>query len=351
MTTYIPLNASALASMLREESVFVCDVRDPKAFATSHIRESISFTIPKMLLRRVKSQESPKLEEVLLTNKEDFSRRHSGCNVVVYDQDGSYSDDVAKVLLRCLVTDGLTPFVLQGGFNAFNCANPELCDLEHPCDAGLSISLPSLPCMPMCESDNPFDAPPSDILPHLMMSGERHAQDPAFIRANCITHILNLTNSAFNPEVERIANCMRISLADNTSQDILSSIPEAIRFIDEAKQVGGKVLVHCFAGVSRSAAIALAYFIHSYNMSVDEAYEEIRKKRPCISPNLNFMGQLTSYRTLVQTAVLQVSPTSQADSEATTVADSFSEMSSQSPRATDCLSSPIACDNESLACH
>ena len=116
MTTYIPVNPSTLASLLREESVFVCDIRDPRTFAVSHIHESVSFTIPKMLLRRVKAQENPKLDEVLLSNKQDFSRRHTGCNVVVYDQDGSYSDDVGKVLLRCFISEGLTPCVLQGAY-------------------------------------------------------------------------------------------------------------------------------------------------------------------------------------------------------------------------------------------
>ena len=64
---------------------------------------------------------------------------------------------------------------------------------------------------------------------------------------------------------------------------------------DNAKARGGKVLVHCFAGVSRSASVTIAYFIHSYHMTVNEAYEAVRTKRGCISPNLNFLGQLQSF--------------------------------------------------------
>jgi dual specificity MAP kinase phosphatase len=64
---------------------------------------------------------------------------------------------------------------------------------------------------------------------------------------------------------------------------------------EEARSSGGKVLVHCFAGASRSAAITIAYFLQSFNMTLDQAYNAIRDKRPCISPNLNFMGQLQKF--------------------------------------------------------
>ena len=60
--------------------------------------------------------------------------------------------------------------------------------------------------------------------------------------------------------------------------------------------------MHCFAGVSRSAAITIAYFIFSHNMSVESAYELVRKQRSCISPNLNFMGQLSTYHSQLKKA-------------------------------------------------
>jgi protein-tyrosine phosphatase len=53
--------------------------------------------------------------------------------------------------------------------------------------------------------------------------------------------------------------------------------------------------VHCFAGVSRSAAITIAYFLQAFGMTVEQAYNAIREKRPSISPNLNFMGQLQKF--------------------------------------------------------
>ena len=67
-------------------------------------------------------------------------------------------------------------------------------------------------------------------------------------------------------------------------------------FTDAVKSNGGKVFVHCQAGISRSATVCIAYIMQSKKMSLKEAYKFVKSKRPIISPNLNFMGQLTEYQ-------------------------------------------------------
>lgn len=65
--------------------------------------------------------------------------------------------------------------------------------------------------------------------------------------------------------------------------------------LDEIKSKGGRVFVHCHAGISRSATVCIAYLMQHKYMSKDAAYHFVQNKRPIISPNLAFMGQLVQY--------------------------------------------------------
>jgi dual specificity phosphatase 12 len=51
---------------------------------------------------------------------------------------------------------------------------------------------------------------------------------------------------------------------------------------------GGKVLVHCFAGVSRSATIIIAYMMQEHGMNYHSAFKFVKSKRPFINPNEGF---------------------------------------------------------------
>lgn len=66
---------------------------------------------------------------------------------------------------------------------------------------------------------------------------------------------------------------------------------------DSVKQSGGRVLVHCQAGISRSATICLAYLMHTQRVRLDEAFDFVKQRRHVISPNLAFMGQLLQFET------------------------------------------------------
>jgi len=73
----------------------------------------------------------------------------------------------------------------------------------------------------------------------------------------------------------------------------------AVDFIHKAISQGRKVLVHCVAGVSRSASMCIAYLMQHHGMSLEEAKAKVKKQRPCTRPNESFMKQLKEFSTTI----------------------------------------------------
>jgi protein-tyrosine phosphatase len=70
---------------------------------------------------------------------------------------------------------------------------------------------------------------------------------------------------------------------------------EAVEFIKAAVDKGQNVLVHCFAGVSRSCTIVIAYLVRFFGMEVYSALNFVKRKRPWVNPNYGFYAQLKKY--------------------------------------------------------
>lgn len=82
------------------------------------------------------------------------------------------------------------------------------------------------------------------------------------------------------------------TIDDDPSEDISSILEMSYENIKNGLNEGG-VLVHCRAGVSRSATAVLYYLVKSGNCSnLFEAVKYLKSCRPCISPNDGFIKTL-----------------------------------------------------------
>merc|ERR1712032_16218 len=97
---------------------------------------------------------------------------------------------------------------------------------------------------------------------------------------------------------------MRVPVDDSQDEEICEFFNASNRFISEALQGGGVVLVHCKHGQSRSATV-----IASYLMSIEEGLaassvvERLQRVRSKISPNPGFLEQLRRFEAMKSLAV------------------------------------------------
>jgi protein-tyrosine phosphatase len=142
-----------------------------------------------------------------------------------------------------------------------------------------------------------------EIIPGLFLSGQDVTKNKALlIDEKKITHILNLATNVENSfEKEIIYKVFKVE--DSLNQDLLECIHESISFIDSAlKDKENKVLVHCNAGVSRSASIVIAFlmFKRIYN-NYEDAFKHVQSRRSVVYPNSNFVKQLNEFESMLNT--------------------------------------------------
>lgn len=138
------------------------------------------------------------------------------------------------------------------------------------------------------------------ILPHLYLGAETDVTLEC-LSSREISYVLSVSRCSPQPTFLPCSQYLRIPIDDSLRDDLLAWIPEALKFIDGAINSGHSVLVHCAAGISRSPALAVAYIMYHLGMDLDHAYRFVKERRPTISPNFNFLGQLQHFQgTLIQ---------------------------------------------------
>ncbi|XP_052208502.1 dual specificity protein phosphatase 1 isoform X2 [Diospyros lotus] len=142
-----------------------------------------------------------------------------------------------------------------------------------------------------CSRDDVF---PCQIEEGLYLGSVGAANNKSTLKSLNVTHILTVASSLApthpNDFVYKIIN-----IADREDVNIAQYFDDCFNFIDEAKRMGGAVLVHCFVGRSRSVTIVVAYLMKRRGMSLSEALEHVRSKRPLASPNSGFMLHLRNF--------------------------------------------------------
>lgn len=115
-----------------------------------------------------------------------------------------------------------------------------------------------------------------------------------FFATKGIGVIVNCAQELSNP-FRNVMLYKHIKLEDDVEQDLFEEIPEAVKYIDDQLKKTN-VLVHCQMGMSRSAAIVVAYLLFKFEFSsVQAAIDYLKVQRYVVRPNKGFIHQLERY--------------------------------------------------------
>ncbi|XP_007425972.1 dual specificity protein phosphatase 16 [Python bivittatus] len=271
------------------EKLLLIDSRPFVEYNMSHILEAININCSKLMKRRLQ-QDKVLITELIQHSAKQKVEIDGKQEVVVYDQNSADlvsvpPDSFLSLLLRKLEKNFRCVHLLAGGFAEFSNGFPGLCE-------GKSILVPSCisqPCLPVSNTG------PTRILPHLYLGCQRDVLNKELMQQNEIGYVLNASNTCPKPDFIPESHFLRVPVNDSFCEKIFPWLDKSVDFIEKAKASNGCVLVHCLAGISRSATIAIAYIMKRMDMSLDEAYRFVKEKRPTISPNFNFLGQLLDF--------------------------------------------------------
>ena len=126
--------------------------------------------------------------------------------------------------------------------------------------------------------------------------GDHVAADNKYILSRAgITHILTV-GAGLYPKFPQKFTYKWISEIDSPTTNLKQHFAVCYQFISNVVDNGGRVLVHCYAGISRSATVIISYLMRAHELSLPEATSYLRSKRWFIQPNPGFIKQLQQYQ-------------------------------------------------------
>jgi protein-tyrosine phosphatase len=81
-----------------------------------------------------------------------------------------------------------------------------------------------------------------------------------------------------------------IPINDHPAENLLQYISEFYNFME--KNQDKNILIHCMAGISRSASLVIAWLMYKFDFDLDTAFTYVKAKRSIINPNPGFIEQL-----------------------------------------------------------
>ena len=215
------------------------------------------------------------------------SQLHSRNLIVVYDSNTSTLDEhsPAYVCSKLIAMAGskFSVKILSGGYEAFSRFYPFLRTQQ-------TIYTPR-------ELDE-LKTYPSEILPGLLYLGNKGQALQQYIKkdlklksyVDCTT-----TSENFKFKGEKSIEYFNLPVEDEPFANIKDYLDQVCQFIDvNVRNRKQPCLIFSELGVSRAAAVVIAYLVFSEKISVEQAIERVAKCKS-VQPQVNFLNEIESH--------------------------------------------------------
>jgi protein-tyrosine phosphatase len=135
----------------------------------------------------------------------------------------------------------------------------------------------------------------SKILDWLFLGSREDATDIKFLFENRIKAVINVAMELEGIKYPDFITVYHIPLDDHPQEDISRYFNDVYWYLLTHRLSEENVLIHCYAGVSRSASFVLMYLIRKNQWNLRTSLAWLRQKRPQVKPNSGFIEQLHSF--------------------------------------------------------
>ncbi|EKX53889.1 hypothetical protein GUITHDRAFT_100853 [Guillardia theta CCMP2712] len=138
---------------------------------------------------------------------------------------------------------------------------------------------------------------PAEVIPGELYLGDwDHAKDETSLDHLNVRSVITIHQRPKDISFGSKRQHLRLQQDDVDTDGILQHIDASNNFIERAISKKHATLVHCGAGISRSASLCVAYLIHRFKWPASRAVAHVVRCRKVARPNEGFMKALHDYQ-------------------------------------------------------
>ena len=157
----------------------------------------------------------------------------------------------------------------------------------------------------------PDSSAASEIIPgRLWLGGIRAALDETFLTNEKITVIFNCTKDIPFIQLPQEMTCYRVPVDDNLQDEEINNMtkwsPEIVYKLLKEYHEGKNILIHCAAGMQRSAAACIMFLMTLWKQPQQPVFVFMRERRPIVfQPGTNFKNSIDWYESWLFENIIQ----------------------------------------------